>query len=588
VIPTLPQNDSSAQRRKRDLADARDRWTYDYSYLEGIALVKKVPREDEPSVGWWAHVGETFARILLNTGKVLELAHRTFPEDPEHKTRVEGILKGDLRDFGHVLEELKGTVLERAARESAQSINAFSAFFQEWSTPPIVASYQTDAEFARMRVAGPNPNYMQRVRALPADFPVTDAHYQSVMGTGDSLAEALAEGRTFLADYTIFEGFPTGTFPHGAQKYISAPYALFAIAKAGLGVRALTPIAIQCRKTPADDNPIFTPADGMAWTLARSAVQTADGNVHQAVTHLAHTHLVIEPFAIAARRQLSPEHPVMVLLEPHIEGTMNINYSAHASLMAPGGGVDSVLSGTIEASRAAAVSGVKTYRFDDAIFPTALARSGVDDAALLPDHPYRDDGTLLWNAVLAWVSSYVRIYYASDADVVADYELQAWWSEVRAEDGGRIAGMSDLVTVSYLATALAHVVFTASCQHAAVNFPQVDLMAYVPNVPLAQFTPAPTKKDGYTEEHYLAQLPPLDVAHMQNSLGFLLGSVHYTKLGEYDCGLFGHFKDSRVEAPLATFKNTLEDIERTITERNGTRVPYVYLLPSRVPQSINI
>lgn len=50
MTPTLPQNDSSPDRRKRDLADARDRWTYDYDYLAGVALVKSVPREDAPSV----------------------------------------------------------------------------------------------------------------------------------------------------------------------------------------------------------------------------------------------------------------------------------------------------------------------------------------------------------------------------------------------------------------------------------------------------------------------------------------------------------------------------------------------------------
>lgn len=586
--PTLPQNDSSAERRKRDLEEARGRWTYDYSYLDGVALVKEVPREDEPSLVWWAQIAETMMRLLVNTGKVLEIAEEKLHTNHDHLAKVAALASGEKRHLGSVFDELKVSVLERAAQQSAKSINAFSAFFQEWATPPIATSYQTDAEFARMRVAGPNPNYMKRVFALPANFPVTDEQYRSVMGAGDSLAEALADGRTFLADYTLFDGLPTGTFPHGAQKYIASPYALFAIAKRGLGGRVLTPVAIQCRKTPAEDNPIFTPNDGMAWTLARSVVQTADGNFHQAVTHLARTHLVVEPFAVSARRNLAPSHPMMILFEPHFEGTMNINYSAHASLMAPGGGVDSVLAGTIQASCAAAAQGVKDYRFDDAIFPTSLKLQGIDDRELLPDHPYRDDGQLLWDAVSTWVSAYVELYYESDADVVADYELQAWWNEVRSPDGGRIGGMSDLTTREYLATAMAHVIFTGSCQHAAVNFPQVDLMAFVPNVPLAQFTAAPTKKDGYDESHYLAMLPPLDVAHMQNALGFLLGSVHHTTLGEYDAGLFGHFKDSKVEAPLEAFKKSLERIEKTITARNGTRVPYVYLLPSRIPQSINI
>ena len=71
-------------------------------------------------------------------------------------------------------------------------------------------------------------------------------------------------------------------------------------------------------------------------------------------------------------------------------------------------------------------------------------------------------------------------------------------------DGGRF------LTVYSLTDALTLAIFTASAQHAAVNFPQYQIMSYVPNMPLAAYQPAPTKKDGYTEQDLLAMLPPLD------------------------------------------------------------------------------
>lgn len=101
-------------------------------------------------------------------------------------------------------------------------------------------------------------------------------------------------------------------------------------------------------------------------------------------------------------------------------------------------------------------------------------------------------------------------------------------------------------------------------------------MSYVPNMPLAAYQPAPTRRDGYSEQDLLAMLPPRDMAHMQLSLGYLLGSLQHTRLGVYpdisaprdSSGLLGsvistletvadevagraHFADPLVAEPLA-------------------------------------
>ena len=104
-------------------------------------------------------------------------------------------------------------------------------------------------------------------------------------------------------------------------------------------------------------------------------------------------------------------------------------------------------------------------------------------------------------------------------------------------------------------------------------------------MPLASYRPAPTSKHGGTAADYLAMLPPLEMAELQMELAYLLGSVYYNTLGEYRPG---HFEDARVQAPLAAFQKRLAEIGKTIRTRNQTRRPYEYLIPTKIPQSINI
>jgi arachidonate 15-lipoxygenase len=186
------------------------------------------------------------------------------------------------------------------------------------------------------------------------------------------------------------------------------------------------------------------------------------------------------------------------------------------------------------------------------------------------------------------VTAYVRIYYPNDADLQQDHELQNWVREVAAQEGGRINGLpSDgkLAGVDDLINLLTLVIFTCSVQHAAVNFPQYDLMSYVPMMPLASYAQAPTAKNGATEADYLAMLPPLDMAELQVELGFMLGSVYYTQLGQYD---EDQFRDPRLVEPLAAFKKRIAAIGEVIAERNQLRRPYQFLTPAGIPQSINI
>ncbi len=224
----------------------------------------------------------------------------------------------------------------------------------------------------------------------------------------------------------------------GSGKQLAAPLALFARARGGA---RLVPVAIQCAQRPSAAAPILTPADGVAWQMARVVVQVADANVQESFQHLGRAHFLLEAFGMAMERQLSTRHPLFVLLSPHLHGTLAINGAARDKLVVPGGQLDELLAPTLDGSLSLVRRALSTFRLPDAAFAKDLESRGVESTDVLPEYPFRDDGALAQAAIDAFVDAYVRIAYASDAEVEADVELRAFVGEVRSEDGGRLPGV---------------------------------------------------------------------------------------------------------------------------------------------------
>ena len=605
-------------------------YKYNYTYVPPLAMVQTVPASEGFSARpqWICLVALSALKVLINS---LMIEIRQYQGSPEYFEKLFESLKGVATQLGgrveedflkaiesaieahgipkdlseletclkDVVERFANTVTEQTlggildiiphrGAESAQasSLNDYNQLFQFIALPAISKNFMEDSEFAAMRVAGPNPVVIERMTALDSRIPVSDSQYQAVMGPNDSLQKALAEGRLFLADYSEFSGAVNGSFP-SQQKYNYAPLALFALPSGG---KSLVAVAIQCSPEPGNDNPIFTPQDGNNWLIAKTIVQIADGNYHEAVSHLGRTHLFIEPFVLATHNQLSTKHPVSVLLTPHFEGTLAINNAAQSSLIASEGGIDKLLSGSIDQSRVDGVKGALSYMLNvnTSTLPQTLAQRGFSDPAVLPDYPYRDDALLLWGAIGQWVSQYVNHYYASDSAVQGDTELQSWLAELVSHDGGRlnnIGNQNKLTTRAQLIELTTMICFTASAQHAAVNYPQSFIMSYAPAMPLAGYSPAPATQQGATEADFLKLLPPLDIAELQLNVGYLLGSVYFTQLGQYGDN---YFSDPVIQGYLVEFQQALIAIEMEINQRNKSRTPYEFLLPSRIPQSINI
>ncbi|AMV28430.1 Linoleate 9/13-lipoxygenase precursor [Gemmata sp. SH-PL17] len=574
----LPAFDPDPETRAAGRAAKRGEYTYNHEYVSPLAFVGEVPSRDRFPID--------FTTLVL--GKIMTNVANQADADSALRRRLRAmdvpiadmVLAGStaVRAVGAAV----GAVIGAAAdARRLQTIDDYNALFHVIGLPPIAKDFEFDSTFAELRLAGPNPVMIHRVDKPDDRFPVTDAHFQVAL-PGDTLAAAGAEGRLFLVDYQRLDGVETGVSPCGLPKYLYAPLALFAVNK---DTRKLVPVAIQCKQRPGPENPIFTPDDGYNWRIAKTIVEIADGNYHEAITHLGRTHLTVEPFVVAAHRQFGPNHPLNVLLQPHFGGTLAINHLARLKLISPDGVVDRLLGAKISAALELSAWGVQGHAFMDLLPPASFRRRGVDNTATLPSYSYRDDALLHWEAVREWVATYLRCFYRSDAEVAADVEVAAWLTEASAKTGGRINGIEPARTFAELVDVTALVIFTASAQHAAVNFPQYDIMSYAPAMPLAGYAPAPTSKTGATEADYMAMLPPRDQAALQMNTGFMLGTAHYTRLGHYEPGYFG---EPRINELAARFAAKMDEIEATITERNRHRRPYPFMLPSGVPQSINI
>jgi arachidonate 15-lipoxygenase len=439
----LPHQDQDPDSRALGLEKSRLEYQYNYSYVSPLAMVDQVPLQDEFSWKWLVQCGEHALTMLANHIEVdgdlerqaaLRKRHGLF-NDLVHAVTADfkGVIdvieetlgatcNGDdnVTVLDCVIDVIEETLGATPINGPLKDLEAFHQLFRTIGLPAINKDYTDDGVFSEMRVAGTNPLLLRKVPKLDERFPVTDLQLHGTL-PGDSLAAAGAEGRLYLVDYAMLKGVENGLFA-GAQKYLHAPLAAFVFDPKS---RKLVPVAIQCGQEPGPDAPIFTPRDGHGWLIAKPIVEVADGNYHEAVSHLGRTHLFIKPFVIASARQLAANHPVGMLPRPHFEGTLKINDYARRHLVNDSGPVDKMLAGAIGSTRGLTVKGVMNYRFNESILPTALAARGVDDPTLLPHYPYRDDALLYWNAIRKWVADYLAIYYVTDGDLQADAELNA-------------------------------------------------------------------------------------------------------------------------------------------------------------------
>ncbi|CAD6260741.1 unnamed protein product [Miscanthus lutarioriparius] len=489
---------------------------------------------------------------MLSEGALKALLHNFMP-------LLVSSVSPDIRDFAgfHDVDNLfkEGLRLKQTLQDQLFQKIPFVRKIQEnsegllrYDTPDIIKkdkfAWLRDDEFARQALAGINPVNIERLQAFPPMSKLDPAVYgppesaiteEHIIGQldGMSVEQALQDNRLYMLDYhDIFLPFLDRINAQDGRKAYGTR-TLFFLTAAG----TLKPIAIELCLPPmtagcARAKRVFTPpADATSnwlWQLAKAHVCSNDAGVHQLINHWLRTHACMEPFIIAAHRQLSAMHPVFKLLKPHMRYTLKINALARQILINGDGVIESGFTPGRYCMEMSSFAYQELWRLDQEGLPADLIRRGmaVEDPTrphglrlLIEDYPYATDGLLLWDAITRWCDAYVAMNYPSDESVQGDTELQSWYREAVQTghaDKRDAPWWPRLSTPADLASLLTTLLWLTSAQHAALNFGQYPLGGYIPNRPplMRRLVPAegdPEYAHLVADPHrfFLAALPSL-------------------------------------------------------------------------------
>lgn len=634
--PTLPQNDSLLEQAARKAQLLASREIYQYENWAGVPMPMATTGAALVSApfltSWLEGQVKNLFHIFVNM-EVWKILQKFDPLTESYTKLAQDInavqqsdlstrfaktinIKGDVSDS---IEHLASSINKMAKTQAVSTDNftstaSYAKVFELFDTPDIVEQWQDDRIFSSQRLAGLNPMIIQRVSSdgiVGVGWDILKCKLNSKMHNalnkflpGVSLEQAVGQNRLFVADYVSLAGIVADQDAVGvfAGKRPYAPIVLYVKTDDFPGLN-LAAIQLDQNTSAVDQCPVMLAEEATQagnenkWLMAKALVQAADLSYNQAVNHLGMTHLLEEAFALTSYRQLALTHPLHVLFSFHFEALFAINELGKLTLLkaGPEGLINQLLeigiggdTHTNVGSSALITDAYKKWTFDDLDFKAAIAARGLDSHSL-PYFPYRDDGEKIWDLLGRYINDYLRIYYKSDRDVVADYELKNWAEELRTT--GNVTSLPVIDSIESLVGVVQKLVWTAGPQHASVNFPQVDYTSFMPNYPGApNFLPSDFNNDTIGKAEFLKMLPAESQTQTQVQISYTLAGFHYNALLDYFDGLSGEavIVCKKYYAELSTI------IEPELIKRNEIRsnqaglLSYPYFLPSNIPNSTSV
>ena len=194
--------------------------------------------------------------------------------------------------------------------------------------------------------------------------------------------------------------------------------------------------------------------------------------------------------------------------------TTAINPTARESLLGPKGAIAATFSIGSEGQNVVLQRAGKKYSVHWSNIKRHTRHRGVDDGAKLPHYHYRDDGFKIWDAIEAYVSSIIHMFYADGTAVKDDQELQDFAKDLHSNGFPAYGGSSMghdfppcIVSRAELIEICTLIMFTGSAQHAAVNFGQYTYYSFVPNSPFTLHEPRPAEKGKLTYQELMKAFP---------------------------------------------------------------------------------
>jgi arachidonate 15-lipoxygenase len=555
MINKLPQHEHDThklQQRKAYLRSMQAKYEYAYDYANTIAIVRKLPWREIPGLRYWLLGGLHLARLIPSLPNMLLTFVRYWRGKP----------LAHYRDF---------------------------VFYpmSPLPNPLLIEDFQQDLHFGLQRVIGCNPVVLRAVsEQQPLPEKLSTAAIEQIFAaqiSGIDYANAVAQKRVYVLDYAVLAVLQKNPgYIDGYKQYITTPIVVLFQQDDG----TLRPLAIQLEQSNDGNKKIYTARDGNLWQIAKTMAQIADGNHHILYTHATRIHYVMEAVIMASRRQLYETHPLYVLLNPHLQFTLNVNHQ-HTFLKnrrGQPGRFGELFAGDYDATTQCMADAMTSFNFAESAFPNDIARREVDNPQLF--YPYRDDGFLLWEAIQHFVRDYVNTCYKSDADVALDPEINAWAHDISASDRGRVPGFPNkFESRQILAETIGHIIFHCTAHHSCIHFNQYSYPGFVPNMPYAAYVPPPTghEKDAAFADP-MKMLPAFRAAYTQTWTYFLT-NFRVNRIGEYE---LDHF-DIEAREVITRFGARLREIEGQIENRNRERlVSYERMQPSVIPNSVSV
>lgn len=385
-----------------------------------------------------------------------------------------------------------------------------------------------DLEYARQRLGAANPNVIAKYVGSNDDLTNLINNSAGSINKGDlisSLTTANTNGQLFVCDYNqalggiaknnyVQTNFKPDYMPDGF--YFSVPIAFFVVDSSS-GSEVMKPLAIQVDSI--NNGYVFTPQDSSnAWLLAKLWAASADAQWWFSGSHLFNTHSIDMTFGISAlnlieQGRLDENHPIVVMMSPHLKKVFDINTAVYDASDASVGIYQkgSFCDGYLPTGRIGIYQLINDlygkYSFDEQAFDKNMEARNMQSNDFSGSFPYRDDGQIWWNAILNFVSEIVDATYTNDTDVANDKQLNDWMNLTQSafnHDGTNRFTWD--ATVSYLKQSMTNLFFLTTVQHTSVNDTMLPGWAFVPNGAFAMTAPVPA--DGNIDDATLLNSLP--------------------------------------------------------------------------------
>ncbi|RYR18588.1 hypothetical protein Ahy_B03g063213 isoform A [Arachis hypogaea] len=558
-----------------------------------------VPRDEELA---------DIKKHALDRAKLIAIARNIVPALLD-KMGNEGVLNihNFIRESRHSHSNLGGTIEELFKFDPPKIFSRGKSHFLE------------DDEFGRQVLAGLNPLSIERLKVFPpvskldpCKSALKEEHIIDHID-GMSIQQALEHKKLFILDYhDIFLPFVDRINALDDRKAY-ATTTIFFLTKMG----TLKPIAIQLALPTMDPNTsskqVLTPpvdtTTKWLWQLGKAHVCSNDAFVHTYLHHWLRIHATMEPFIIAAHRQLSVMHPIYKLLHPHMRYTLKTNATARETLINAGGILETNFGPGKYSMQITSAAYRDWWQFDQEGLPTDLIRRGLavpDESQpqgvrlVIEDYPYAADGLLIWSSIEKLVKTYVNHYYKDVDAISSDYELQSWYKEfinLGHPDHKNASWWPKLSTPENLISILTTIIWIVTAQHAVLNFSQYHYGGYVPMRPALMRKLIPKEGDlDYIDfvmdpqRYFESSLPSLSQAAKFMAVTSI-GSAHSPEeeyIGDRNDLCFW-LEEPKIIDAFKQFSMEIKNIETEIEKRNADKklrnrcgvgvTPYELLMP---------